>query len=476
MTGPGFVDRYGLQLSTASAAAATHYREGIDRLLALGPGADRAFDEALLADEGFALAHAARGRVHMLQARRADAAACLARARSLAGGVTPRERRHIEAIGSAVDGDVAGAIGLIREQLAEYPRDALLLQLAYLAIQMAGGPRPREEIYQLLAPLASAYGDDWYYLAARAMLLQDLHRIGEARRDAERALALQPRAAIAAHPVAHVFYETGDHTAGAAFLADWLVGYDRGVMMFSHLSWHRALAELALGHYDQVMTLYDHDIQPLVAMGGQPVADASSLLWRCQLYGAATAPLPWADLHDLLVALPWQPGFAFYDAHLALVHAACGDEPSLVRLIDGLRALDGKGHPIAGPLVVPMVQGLVAFSQGRYAEAVGWLAPVAEQVGRIGGSNAQREVFEDTLLEAYLRVSEFEAAAVLLRRRLDRRHSARDYYWLARAQSGSGDAQRAAASLNEAATHWKEADGAAPEQAAFRRMREALPG
>ena len=37
--------------------------------------------------------------------------------------------------------------------------------------------------------------------------------------------------------------------------------------------------------------------------------------------------------------------------------------------------------------------------------------PRLDQLARIGGSHAQREVFEDTLLEAYLRAEQFEGGS-----------------------------------------------------------------
>ncbi len=49
---------------------------------------------------------------------------------------------------------------------------------------------------------------------------------------------------------------------------------------------------------------------------------------------------------------------------------------------------------------------------------------------RIGGSHAQREVFEDSLIVAYLRSGQCPKADTLLRSRLARRPSARDDAWL----------------------------------------------
>ena len=77
-----------------------------------------------------------------------------------------------------------------------------------------------------------------------------------------------------------------------------------------------------------------------------------------------------------------------------------------------------------------------AFARGDYESAVQHLEPVTDQVVRVGGSNAQREVFEDTLLQAYLRAERYAQAESLLRKRLARRPSTRDTLWLQQAQSG----------------------------------------
>jgi hypothetical protein len=91
------------------------------------------------------------------------------------------------------------------------------------------------------------------------------------------------------------------------------------------------------------------------------------------------------------------------------------------------------------------------------------LEPVCPQLVRIGGSHAQREVFEDTLLEAYLRAEQFDKAEVMLAERLARRASARDTFWLGRAQAGRGQHTQAQASFATAAQGWRLADMTSPE-------------
>ena len=106
----------------------------------------------------------------------------------------------------------------------------------------------------------------------------------------------------------------------------------------------------------------------------------------------------------------------------------------MTRLIDGLSELAANGHPLAGSVVLPLARGVQSFSQGNYEQAIQFLEPLSDQVVRIGGSNAQREVYEDTLLQAYLRAGRLEHAEALLRKRLDRRPSARDAMWLEQAR------------------------------------------
>src|SRR5687768_14474304 len=90
-------DRYGLPLSTASGEAAKAYREGIDLHLSGYPGAEQRLLQALAADEGFALAHAALARHRQLYGRMAEARASIARARALGGSA--REQGHVGILG-----------------------------------------------------------------------------------------------------------------------------------------------------------------------------------------------------------------------------------------------------------------------------------------------------------------------------------------------------------------------------------------
>ncbi|MCH7843165.1 MAG: hypothetical protein IID01_10415, partial [Chloroflexi bacterium] len=93
---------------------------------------------------------------------------------------------------------------------------------------------------------------------------------------------------------------------------------------------------------------------------------------------------------------------------------------------------------------------------------------------RIGGSHAQREVFEDTLTEAYLRAGQFDKAEALLGQRLKRRESPRDLFWLARAQEADGNREAAEISVQQARGGWQDADPDSQETAALAGLAERI--
>ena len=113
------------------------------------------------------------------------------------------------------------------------------------------------------------------------------------------------------------------------------------------------------------------------------------------------------------------------------------------------------------------------MESNQYARAAQALEPVCPQLIRIGGSHAQREVFEDTLLEAYLRAEQFAKAAAMLEERLTRRASVRDTFWLGRAQAGQGQSTQAQASFTAAAQGWCLGDATSPEMIAVQRQYHA---
>ncbi len=425
-------DRYGLTVTTESPAALAQFQDGMDRLLAYGPGAEESFAAALAADDGLAVAHVGRALLAAVQGDAASARAAAARARETVAGATRRERQHAEAVSALVAGETARGLALVDEHVKDFPRDAVLVNQASSSIALAGRSDREEHRVAFLERLAPAYGDDWWFQSALAFTYHEVDRFEESRRLSEASLQQYPRNASAAHNLAHIQFETLDIDAGAAFLDEWMAGYDRRATFHCHLAWHQAMFALHEGRYAQALAIFERDIlrsvNPRSAM-----TDGTALLWRVRLDGAHE-PLPWRSLADLAAGVS-RPGYLFGECHAALAYAACGDEAALTKLMDGLRALDAKGNPIAGRVVLPLVQGAAAFAAGDHAGALAHFEPVESEMHRIGGSHAQWELYEETMVVCYLELARYDDALRLVRRRLARRASPRDVKWLAQASA-----------------------------------------
>jgi len=110
----------------------------------------------------------------------------------------------------------------------------------------------------------------------------------DSRRLSERSLAQYPGNANASHNLAHIYFETLDTDAGAAFLDEWMRDYDARASFHCHLAWHQAMFAVHQGRYARALDIFERDIvgavNPRLAM-----IDGSALLWRFRLDGEERA-------------------------------------------------------------------------------------------------------------------------------------------------------------------------------------------
>lgn len=400
----------------------------VDALLSGNVGADEALDRSLAADPDFVLAHAARARALQMRGAAAEARAAATRAGELARSASRREQGHVEAVSLALGPDLPRALAAVREHLREFPRDALVLSLAtgvYSLTGFSGRPDRNKLLRAILDEVAPAYGDDWWFLNVHAFACTEAGDRARGRRLVERSLGLHPRNAHAAHALAHVFYEEGDSTGGAAFVGGWLPGYERAAQLHCHLSWHLALFELGRGRTDSATAIYEDSISPGVSLSAAlgTLVDSASFLWRCGLWGVGPTPLPWGDVRDFAGRAFPKPSVAFADAHLVMALAAAGEHDGAAARIAELRLVEREGRQPAGRVAADVAEGMAAYAQGGWERAIALLEPVFDEIVRVGGSRAQRDVFEQTLLRAYLRAGRDKDAQILLRQRLEGRPS-----------------------------------------------------
>jgi tetratricopeptide (TPR) repeat protein len=412
-------DHYDLPVSTASATARDAYVEGYELALTIYPGAVESFDRALASDPRLALAHAGKAQVFMREGKVAAARAALAAAKDLAADVSAREAGHIRFFDLAFSGEIEAAIEALYAHLADWPRDALMVATAANPnglIGSSGRIGQKQRIAQMLDRLAPHYGDDYWFLSYHAIALGEDGRVAEARPKIERSVMLNPKNAHCAHGVAHVCYESGDADSGRDFLSSWLATYPRDGAFRGHLSWHLALFELGAGNWTAAQQLYRDAVAPDRHPGGpqQKMWDAAAFLWRFELAGHPRDEPAWRTLYDYGASALSRPGAGLADLHVILAHAVMRDDVALDARARQIEELAREGRYPSGSYVPELARGFVAFERGDYSAAIAALAPLAKQSERIGGSRAQHDLIEFTLLKAYLNAEMLEEARQLL--------------------------------------------------------------
>ncbi|MBR0813596.1 tetratricopeptide repeat protein [Bradyrhizobium diazoefficiens] len=430
-------DRYGLPLSTASDAAASAYREGVDLMLSGWTGTAEALERAIAADPDFALAHIARARVHAFyqQGDLARIKAALARELVAKRG-TARERSHVATLALAIEGRLPEAIASTLKHIDEWPRDALVLSLPLGAFGlfafsgMADHDRARHELCERVAQY---YGEDWWFLTMHGWAMTENGDVARGRGVTERGFNLHRANAHAAHAVLHAMFEDGSIDAADRLVDEWIPGYDRAGILHGHIRWHQALGALEHGDAVRALSIYADVLRPSVTQAPplNVITDAASLLWRLSAYGHTVPETLWLEADNAAQKLFPKSSLSFADVHMALFAAATQNREALTARLAVIEQRLAEGKLPAGAVVPAVFRALAAFADEDYAACVQTLAPVLGEVVRIGGSHAQRELIEDTYIVALMRGGELPRARALLDARLHRRPSLRDRRWQA---------------------------------------------
>lgn len=395
-------DRYDNPLSTTSDAVRDHYVAALDLLLEGQAGVRESFEALVLAAPDFALGWVGLARACHYAGDMAAVGAAMAQARALSIGVTAREVSHISAMDLMFAGKTTQAYAAIRAHAVEYPRDALIAQTCssvFGLIGFSGQPGREAEMLAFNAALLPHYGQDWWAISQYAFALCETGNLAEADKQIDIAMAMNPANAHGAHVRSHVSYELGQTDTGRAYLSDWLRGYDRQGLMFTHLNWHEALWALEQGDIETMWRQVDASVAPGSETGGPAInvlTDTVAILHRARLAGVEVTQERWTQVSDFAqLAFP-KTGNAFIDIHAALAHAMAGREDALDQIID---------HP-AGPardLVPDLASGFRAVARGDWAAAGRRMTRAMSDLARIGGSRAQRDLVEQTLLTAFLK-------------------------------------------------------------------------
>ena len=119
-------------------------------------------------------------------------------------------------------------------------------------------------------------------------------------------------------------------------------------------------------------------------------------------------------MHDFATNAFPRAGAAFSDMHIALAQVVAGNDAALEARARQVEELARQGRYPSGPLVPAVSRAFAAFERRDFSAAIVALQPIAGELERIGGSRAQLDLVEYTLLKAYLSADRLDDARRML--------------------------------------------------------------
>lgn len=374
-------------------------------------------------------AHATRALMLTLLARRElQGAAQEASARAVllahSGSVTRADRAFVEAASAASHGAWWAAIDQLEIAITEDPSDSLAAKMSHaLRFMLGDKPGMLRSIERVLRALPAGHPHRGFLMGCQAFALEESGQYGRAEAVGRDAVALEARDAWGLHAVSHVHEMTGRAEEGIRWIEESEAGFRHCNNFGGHLFWHLALFKLEKGAISEVFDLYDRKIRFDKTDDFRDIANGASLLMRLELDGRAVGTR-WEELADKAEGRLDDRSLVFADLHYMLALLGAGRMKAATSLARSI-TFEPAGLSVQTPVAMQagrgIADGLMHFSSGDMERATECL--LASRRGRvsIGGSDAQRDVFEQVLIEAALRSGEDGVVRSILTERLAER-------------------------------------------------------
>ncbi|WP_223426714.1 tetratricopeptide repeat protein [Tateyamaria pelophila] len=396
----------------------------------------------------FAMGYATKGLFSLMMGRKElngvarEAGQAAVAALAVSGGST-RERLWVRALGEWLDGRPSGAIAAMERVLADHPTDTLSAKVSHaIRFILGDGVGMRASIENVL----DAHKDhplEGYALGCHAFTLEETGEYDKAEATGLRGLELSGDDAWGLHAVAHVYDMTARPDRGIGLIENNCSAWDHCNNFRYHVWWHKALLHMDREELDIALALYDQQIRADKTDDYRDIANATSLLMRLELEGMAVGDR-WEELADFAQGRTDDGCVVFADLHYMMALAAAGRADAMDQMTARF-AMDARRQGemptrFADPGKAAL-GGLNAFAEGRYGIAFANLVAARPTMQTIGGSHAQRDVFERITVDAGLRAGQFDAVEALLEDRIAQRAGAVDGFAAKRLHS-IADARR----------------------------------
>jgi len=438
-------DLQGNTLTGATAEAVSSYDQAVRSFNIYRGDPEALIDAAIAAAPEFATAHLFKAGIYATASEpeaTAGAIEILHQAASLP--MNDREQSLASALKRLVAGHWNAAAEALDRHSMLYPHDLPALQFGHLLDFYRGNARNlRDRIARALPHWSANRPGYSIVLGMQSFGHEEMADYRRAEEFGRQAVELEPQDSWAHHAVAHVMEMMGRPEDGIGWMTAREPHWSGKDNLFEiHNWWHRALFHLDLGQTEQVLALYDGPIREDKGGVVLDLIDASALLWRLHLCGHDVGDR-WNELSVAWEAQSDGALYAFNDWHAAMAHLGAGRDDVLGGLVEKLKRTasatdNGDAAMFTRDVGLPVIEGFTAFFRGDHTTAVDRLFGVRYLANRFGGSHAQRDIIDWTLVEAALRGGDRAVAISLANERLaGKPHSPVNLNFLKRSQAAS---------------------------------------
>uniref|UniRef100_A0A8I3N9Q0 Tetratricopeptide repeat protein 38 n=1 Tax=Canis lupus familiaris TaxID=9615 RepID=A0A8I3N9Q0_CANLF len=304
--------------------------------------------------------------------------------------LTQRERLHVSAVETFAKGNFSGACELWEQILWDHPTDMLALKFSHDAYFYLGyQEQMRDSVARIYPFWTPSIPLSSYVKGIYSFGLMETNFYDKAEKLAKEALSINPTDAWSVHTIAHIHEMKAEIKDGLEF------------MQRSETHWK--------GEYEAALTIYDNHVLPSLKASGTmlDVVDSCSMLYRLQMEGVSVGER-WQDILPVTQKHSRDHILLFNDAHFLMASLGAGDTQITQELLSTLQdASESPGencqHLLARDVGLPLCQALVEAEKGNPDRVVELLLPIRYQIVQIGGSKAQRDVFNQLLIQAALK-------------------------------------------------------------------------